>query len=66
MNTSSSISLQYRKAASIIRGSFDVWHKLDYLMGDCTQCGFHLLSLCPLELSDSNTFCLKWKCLKYY
>jgi hypothetical protein len=35
MNTSSSGSLQCRKAASVVRGSFDVWHKLDYLMGDC-------------------------------
>jgi hypothetical protein len=66
MNTSSSESLKYTKAVFVVRESFDVWHKLDYLMGDCTQCGFHLLSLCPLELSDSNTFCLKWKCFEYY
>jgi hypothetical protein len=66
MNTSSRGSLQCRKATSVVRGSFDVWHKLDYLMDDCTQCGFHLLSLYPLELFDSNTFCLKWKCFEYY
>jgi hypothetical protein len=48
------------------KGELDVWHKLDCLIGDCTQCGFHLLALCPLELSDSNTFGLKWKCFEYY
>ena len=48
------------------KGEFDVWHKLECLMGDCSNCGFHLLSFCPLELSVSNTFTLKWKCFKYY
>jgi hypothetical protein len=48
------------------KGELDVWYKLDCIMDDCTQCGFHLLSLCPLELSDSNTFFLKWKCFEYY
>ena len=48
------------------KGEFDVWHKLECLMGDCSSCGFHLLSFCPLELSVSNTFTLKWKCFEYY
>ena len=48
------------------KGEFDVWHKLECLMGDCSSYGFHLLSFCPLELSVSNTFTLKWKCFKYY
>ena len=49
-----------------LKGEFDVWHKLECLMGDCSSCGFHLLSFCLLELFVSNTFTLKWKCFEYY
>lgn len=48
------------------KGEFDIWHKLECLMGDCPHCGFQLLTFCPLELSSSNSFTLKWKCFEYY
>lgn len=39
---------------------------LDCLMGECSDCGFHLFSFCPLELSSINSFIVKWKCFEYY
>jgi len=48
------------------KGEYDVWHRLECLMGDCSECGYHLLPICPLELSASNTVLVKWKCFEYY
>lgn len=43
----------------------DIWHKLDCLMGNCLDCGFHLFPLCPFEESNTDSFTLKWKCFEY-
>jgi len=48
------------------KGEFDVWHRLECLMGDCNMCGFHLLNICLFKLCASNSFTLKWKCFEYY
>jgi hypothetical protein len=48
------------------KGELDVWHKLDCLMGECPNCGFHLFPLCPFELSSTDSFLVKWKCFEYY
>ena len=48
------------------KGELDVWHKLECVMGECPNCGFHIFALCPLELSSTDPFTVKWKCFEYY
>jgi hypothetical protein len=48
------------------KGELDVWHKLECLMGECSLCRFHLFPLCPLELSSTDSFTMKWKYFEYY
>jgi ferredoxin-like protein FixX len=33
------------------KGDFEKWHKLDYLMGECVECGVGKLAVCPNECS---------------
>ncbi len=32
-----------------LKGDFEEWHKLDYLMGECVECGVGKLSICHNE-----------------
>lgn len=47
------------------KGEFEKYHRLECLMGACSDCGFKLFDLCPREVADEE-FCIKWKCFEYY
>jgi hypothetical protein len=45
------------------KGKLSIWHKHDYLLGECIQCGVKLLRVCPFEISTKKL--MKWKSFGY-
>ena len=46
-----------------LKDKFLMWHKRDYLMGNCLDCSLQLLRVCPLELNFVKI--IKWKSIGY-
>ena len=46
------------------KGESEEFHKLECLMGSCSQCGVDSLQLCPNEEANA-AFKLKWRCFSY-
>lgn len=39
-----------------LKGEFEEWHKLNYLKGDCVQCGVNQLAICSHECSVGGSW----------
>jgi len=47
-----------------LKGEFEEWHKLNYLMGDCVQCGANQLAICCHECSVGGSREVAWRCFE--
>ena len=55
-----------QKACIYLKEEYERWHRLECLIGDCSQCGFYFFKVCPQELLDSHSFLLMWNYFEYY
>jgi len=47
-----------------LKGEFEEWHRLDYLMGDCVQCGMNQLAICFHECFVGGSWEVACKCFE--
>ncbi len=46
------------------KGEFKEWHRLNFLMGECVECGVGKLSICPNECFVNGSWAVAWKCFE--